>query len=336
MKISSRVYTNNLTNMTHRVHHLHLKIPTVPAALENKPQSARERRHDRPETDRLNQSSTVTPSSARQSENFEAENLRLSKKLKKLEELVLEYQSNEKYYNEAIQVLSDALKEKKEEVSKVNDSLILCKDYIQALENKLGKYKKSIAHYKGCYKRLIESSKKPSDEKEYSSLQIKNHLLHYTSLFLDTLARFPDIQRVFRSRMYCSKEFKRLIDRGEYIESTLELMQFFCELFDKYSDKFRGDKFIATNSDKFDMGYSQQNEVDRHSSSVGLNSSRYHATKVDHETERILEESEHLLKTLNLHNSRLANINHKMSLRLNTASPHSVHMLSKDSARPQR
>jgi len=322
--------------MTRRLHHLHLKIPTVPAAFENKPQSARERRPDRPETDRLNQSSTVTPSSPRQSENFEAENLRLSKKLAKLEGLVLEYQSYEKYYKEAIKVLSDALKEKKEEVSKVNDSLILCKDYIQALENKLGKYKKSIAHYKGSYKRLIESSKRPSDEKDHGSLQIKNHLLHYTSLFLDTLARFPDIQTVFRSRMYCSKEFKQLIDRGEYIESTLELMQFFCEIFDKYSDKFRGDKFTATTSDKFDMGYSQQNEADRYNSSVGLNSSRYHATKVNHDTERILEESEHLLKALNLHNSRLANINHKMSLKLKTPSPRSVPMLNKDSARSPR
>ena len=306
--------------MTHRLHHLHLKIPTVPAGLENKPQSARERRSDRPETERLNQSNTFTHSSSRQSQNFVAENLRLSKKLQKLEELVLEYQSNEKYYKEAIQVLSDALKERKEEVSKVNDSLILCKDYIQALESKLAKHRKSIAHYKGCYKRLIESSKKPSDEKEYSSLQIKNHLLHYTSLFLDTLARFPDIQSVFRSRMYCSKEFKRLIDGGEYIESTLELLQFFCEIFDKYSDKFRGDRFITTSSDKFDIGYCRQNEGDKFNRSDMLNN-RYHTTKVDHETERILEESEHLLKTLNLHNSRLANINHKMSLRLNTPSP---------------
>lgn len=316
--------------MTHRLHHLHLKIPTVPSSLENKPQSARERRPDRPETERLNQSNTVTHSSTRQSDNFEAENLRLSKKLEKLEELVLEYQSNEKYYKEAIQVLSDALKEKKEEVSKVNDSLILCKDYIQALESKLGKYKKAVAHYKGCYKRLIESCKRPSDEKECSSLQIKNHLLHYTSLFLDTLARFPDIQSVFRSRMYCSKEFKRLIDRGEYIESTLELLQFFCEIFDKYSDKFRGDKFITTGSDKFDMGYSQQNEGDKSNSIKVLHSSRYHA--IDHDTERILEESEHLLKTLNLHNNRLANINHKMSLRLNTPSPRSTHIINKNSA----
>lgn len=314
--------------MTHRSHHLHLKIPTVPSGLGDKPHSARERRSDRYETDRLNQSNTVAHSSARESENVEAENLRLSKKLEKLEELVLEYQSNEKYYKEAIQALSDALKERKEEVSKVNDSLILCKDYIQALESKLGKYKKSVAHYKGCYKRLIESSKKPGDEKEFSSLQIRNHLLHYTSLFIDTLARFPDIQNVFRSRMYCSKEFKRLIDRGEYIESTLELLQFFCEIFDKYSDKFRGDKFITTSSDKFEMGYSKNHEGDKFYSSKVLNISRYHV--IDHDTEKILEESENLLKTLNLHNSRLANINHKMSLRLNTPSPHSDHMLNKD------